>query len=179
VHHASAARRRIRIRVVQHPGVRLHDVTVAFVGGNARAEGRPLRWEQRRDATSEPPVGLGSTTGRDTPEDDLPDPVRMRLGVGERQRAAPRPAEQQPPLDLELVAEQLHVRDEALRRVRGKIDLRLAGVRRAVTASALIEQHDPVRGRIEHPAVPRRAPRPRSAVDHERRLAVGVPARLP
>jgi hypothetical protein len=71
------------------------------------------------------------------------------------------------------------IRDEVLRRVRRQSTSGLAGVRRAPPASALIEQHDTVRGRIEQPAAPRRAARPGSAVDHERRLAVGVPARLP
>jgi hypothetical protein len=75
--------------------------------------------------------------------------------------------------------EPLDVRDEVMRRVRRKVDGRRARVRTAVTAAALVEQHDPVRVWVEEPAPPRSATRPGTAVQHEGGLAAGVSAELP
>jgi hypothetical protein len=113
------------------------------------------------------------------PQDHLPDPIGVRFGVGQGQGAAPRSAEDQPTVDVQVFAKQLDVRDEVLGSVAGQIDVGLACVRRAPSAAALIEQHDAIRDRIEQPAVPPRASRPRATVDHNRRLAARVAARLP
>ena len=52
-------------------------------------------------------------------------------------------------------------------------------MRRAAPASALVEKHDPVSFRIKRPPVPRRASRPRSAVQNHSRLPSGIPTCLP
>ena len=167
------------IGVVQESRVRLHDVPVACVRRHPVEKCPPLHGEQRRHAAAEPPVSLHAPSRGDAPQDHLRDPVRVRLGVGERQRAAPRSAPHQPPVDVEVRAQQLHVRDEVLRGVGPEIDVRLARVRRAPTAVALIEQHDAIGGRIEQPAVPRRAAGSGATVDHDGRLASRVAACLP
>ena len=55
-----------------------------------------------------------------------------------------------------------------------------AGRREACpSAPALIEEHDAIRGGVEEPWVPGRAPGPRTPVEHHDRLAERVAARLP
>ena len=44
---------------------------------------------------------------------------------------------------------------------------------------AMIEQHDPISVRIEQPAMPRRASRSRTAMQHDGRLASRIAAGLP
>ena len=65
--------------------------------------------------------------------------LRVFLGVGERERRAPRPTENQPALDAEVFAQLLHVGDEMPGRV---VDEARVGA--AAPASALVEHHDPV-----------------------------------
>ncbi len=56
---------------------------------------------------------------------------------------------------------------------------RVAGVRGAATAATLVEQDDPVGGRVEVPGPPGWGARAGTAVHHLGRLAVGVAAHRP
>src|SRR5439155_660735 len=64
----------------------------------------PLLREEGSDATAEQPIELGAAAGRNAEQDELADPARVLLGVDERQHAAPRAAEYEPPLDSEVFA---------------------------------------------------------------------------
>ena len=91
----------------------------------------------------------------------------MRLRVGEGERAAPAPAEHQPALDAEVLAQPLDVGHEVPGRVLAQL-----GVRRALAAAALVEEHDaPARG-IEVAAVVGLDAAARAAVQED-----GLPAR--
>ncbi len=93
--------------------------------------------------------------------------------------AAPRPAEEQPPVDFEVPAQQLHVGDEMLGGVGREVDVGFARTRGAPPAAALVEQDDAVPGRIEEPPMPRGAARAGTAVHHQGGRAVGIAAGLP
>src|SRR5690606_31014720 len=60
-----------------------------------------------------------------------------------------------------------------------QIGVRLTRVRRAATATTLIEQDDAVLLRIEEPPVPRCCAATRSAVQEDHGLALGIAADLP
>ncbi len=63
--------------------------------------------------------------------------LRVRLGIGERQRRAPRAAEHQPAVDAAGAAQPFEVGDEVRRGVVGEL-----GERRRAPGAALVEQHD-------------------------------------
>ena len=58
---------------------------------------------------------------------------------------------QQPPVDAEVLAQQLHVRDQVRGRVVPHVGGRVAGVRPAPPAAALVEQDEPVALGVERP----------------------------
>jgi hypothetical protein len=64
-------------------------------------------------------------------------------------------------------------------RVDRQVHRRIARVRSTASGAALVEQHDPIAARVEQAAHARRATRPRTAVEHQRRLARPVAAYLP
>src|SRR6202011_5144253 len=55
------------------------------------------------------PEKLLAAKGKDAAKDQLADPLRMGLGIGEGQARAPRPAEKLPALDTEVNADPFHV----------------------------------------------------------------------
>ena len=77
-------------------------------------------------------------------QDDFADALRMGLGVGERQSAAPGSAEYEPTFDAEMLAQPLDVGDQVPGRVFDQ-----ARARAAAAAAALIEHHDAIMMRIE------------------------------
>jgi hypothetical protein len=85
----------------------------------------------------------------------------------------PRAAEHQPALDAQVLPQPLDVGDQVPGRV---VDQ--TGVRPALAAAALIEQHDPVALRIEEPAHLRVGAPARAAVQEHGGLAVGIAALL-
>jgi hypothetical protein len=101
------------------------------------------------------------------------------LGVGEDERRAPRAALQQPPLDSEVLAQELHVPEQVLGRVHAHVGGRIARVGRAPSAAALVEDDDAVAVGVEPTAVAPHQPRPRPAVHDRGRLPVGVATGLP
>ena len=99
--------------------------------------------------------------------------IRVRLGVGQRKRAAPAPAEHDPPVDAEVLAQLLDVRHEIPGRV-------LPELREgcALAAAALVVQHDAPLLRIEVAVVERFDAAARAAVQEDERLAARVAALL-
>src|SRR5690606_29091907 len=83
---------------------------------------------------------------------DPADPLRVTLGVGEDQRGTPRTAVEQPAFDTEMFTQSLHIGDQMVGGVVRHIGRWERGVRPALTAAALIEQHDPEKVRVERPA---------------------------
>ena len=94
--------------------------------------------------------------------------------VGERQRAAPRAAEQQPALDAEMGAQLLHVGDEVI----GRVVLQVAERHRAA-AAALVEHDDAIELRVEEAAMHGRRAGARPAMQEDDRHALGIAALLP
>ncbi len=90
--------------------------------------------------------------------------MRIRLAIGEPQRAAPRAAENQPAVNLKVLAQLLDVGNQ-LDRV---VAERLADRCRSACA-ALIEQHDAKKFRIEKTPVLRRTPAAWPAVHEKHR----------
>src|SRR3954451_19422168 len=64
-------------------------------------------------------------------------------------------------------------------RVVPHVGRRVGGIRGAPAAPALVEQDDPVAGRIEEAPGARAGPRTGTTVDDQRRLALGVAAHFP
>src|SRR5262249_36159892 len=113
------------------------------------------------------PADLGVAQEEDAPQDELGNALRMRFGVRERERAAPRSAEHLPLLDAEVDAQALDVGDQILRRV--LVERRLG---RAASAAALVEEGDAVAPGIEEAPRERLDSASRSAMQKDRRLAV-------
>ena len=127
------------------------------------------------DAAGEP-LHVGRPRERDRPEDHRADP----LGVGHRIREAegrpPGAAEEEPPVDPEVVPQPLQVRHEMGRRVDRQVGGGVLRRRGAPAGAALVEQDDAVALRVEEPRPPGAAARARAAVEHHRRNAVrGAP----
>src|SRR5213078_4023783 len=79
----------------------------------------------------------------------------------------------------EMSTKELGVGDQVLRRVGAQAGRRIACVRPAAAAVSLVEEHRQVGVRVEERSPPRRAARAGTAVEGNRRLAVGVAAELP
>ena len=78
-----------------------------------------------------------------------------------------------------MLTEKFDVGDQVSRRVGRQVNDRLGGVRCASSALPLIELHQQVPIGIEHPPGAIRHTAAGSTVQDHRRLAVGVPGRLP
>ena len=100
--------------------------------------------------------------------------LRVRFGVRERERRAPRAAEHQPAVDVEVRAQTLEVGDEGLRRVAFEL-----GDGRRAAGAALVDEHDAPERRIEVAAVMRQAAAAGAAVQEHDGHAVGAAASSP
>ncbi len=118
------------------------------------------------------PLQLPTPQQEDAAQHELTHPRRVRLGVRQRERAAPRSAEHQPALDAEVLTQRLDVRDQMPSRV---VDQRC--MRLALAAAALIEEHDAVALRVEEAALLGTGTTAGAAVQEHHRFAAGV-ARL-
>src|SRR5690349_4131174 len=98
----------------------------------------------------------------------------MGFRIGERQRAPPRPAENQPALDPEHFPEALDIRHQMPRGIRLQ-----ARIGSGTAAAALVEQEHAIALRIEQLAMNRREAAARAPVQEYRRLPVRVSAQLP
>ena len=172
----SEAQRRVGL-LVEKAVVDSDEVAVSLEFGDAPAKPCPLLGEESSALVVEP-MDVGRPRQSHRSEYELADGVRVALGVGERQRRAPREAPDEPAFDREVGSQSLEIGDQMLRRVRGEIRLVVDG-RQAATGAALIEQDDPIRGRIEHTPHPGRTARTGSAVKDDCWPAVRIPAHLP
>ena len=125
------------------------------------------------------PVELASAQGEDAAQHQSEDPLRVALGVGESQGGSPRPAEDEPALHAQVLAQCLHVRDQVPGGVHRQIRPRLPGMGQGASAPALVEQNNAVALGVEDSAMVRRAASARPPVDEYRRDSLRVAARLP
>ena len=117
--------------------------------------------------------------GDDADQDHLRHPLGKTLPIRKGERRTPRTAEDQPAVDREVFAEPLNISSQMVSRVGRKIHRIVARMRNTSTASPLVQQDDPVHGRIEKSAHTRRASRARAAVEDQCRLPQGVATNLP
>jgi hypothetical protein len=95
----------------------------------------------------------------------------MCLGVGERQRRAPASAKDQPLFDAKVLAKLLDILNKIPRRVVPKVRMRAT-----FASTALIEQNNPVVGRIKETTMKGRKTCTGPTVQKYNWLAIGVPA---
>src|SRR6185312_6368275 len=79
----------------------------------------------------------------------------------------------------EMRSQALDVAEDAVGGVGREVDARVAGVWQAAAGVALVEEHDAEARRVEQPPHARRAAGAGTAVQHERRLTLGIAAGLP
>src|SRR6266850_8234346 len=118
----------------------------------------PRLWEDGAHAVKEP-VDLGPRAEEDAAQDEAGHALGIFQPVRQRQRAAPRAAEQQPLREAKMGAQLLHVGYQ----MAGGVVVYLAE-RHRTAAAALIEHHDAVELRIEEPPMDRCRTGPRPAV---------------
>lgn len=162
------------VGVVEQPAVGGDQITVAIGGGDTVAEPFPCLGQQQPDAPVEP-VDLLAPRHRDAHQDDLGDPFRIPLGVGEAQRGSPRSAEQHPSVDPQMRAQPLHVLDQMLGGIHRQTHPRVGRVRQALPAATLVEAHDPINLRVESTTPTAATARAGPAVHDHHRFSVRVP----
>ena len=159
-------------RALSEPAVIRAEQIAAFLRRDRREERPPLLREQHARAPLIEPVDLLAAQQENAAQHELADRARMRLGVGERESAAPRAAEHEPAVDIETAAQSLHVGDQ----IPGRVGLERR-VRPTTPRAALIEDHDPIAVGIEEAPRVHVAAAAGTAVHEQRRLAARV-ARL-
>src|SRR5439155_5869183 len=112
-----------RVWISQQPAVSLDDIAVSLGDWQGTKQALPLLREEGSDAAAEQPVELGAAAGRNAEQDELADPARVLFGIRKRQRAAPGAAKHEPPLDSDVLAQQLDVGDEIRGAVVCEIDV--------------------------------------------------------
>src|SRR6202050_2345872 len=120
-----------------------HEI-VALVRRDRVAIGFPVIGEQIAGAMLIEPTNLGVAQQKDSAQHQLGHPIRVCFGVGQRERAAPRPAEYQPALEAQMLAKPFDIRNQVPGRV-----LDEAGAGTAAAAATLIEYDDAVVLRIK------------------------------
>src|SRR3989344_5596407 len=137
---------------------------VALSLGDGRNKILPVIGKYAVGAVLVEPANFPWPAQKDTTQNQPEHPLRMGLGIGERQRCAPGTAEQRPALDAKMVAESLHVRDQ----VPSGVVLK-AGVRRRAAGAALVEEDDAPDFRVEVASMIALAPGARTAVHEQYR----------
>src|SRR5258706_428483 len=118
--------------------------------------------------TSRPP----SRTSPSPPSPERRDPAHPRVVRKPRRgRPRPHPPKPEPGVDPGALPQRLDFRHEVIRGVVLEAGVRVARVRRAPAAAALIDQQDPIRRRIEVAAPPGGATGAGTAMEDDRRLA--------
>src|SRR4029077_8096577 len=90
------------------------------------------------------PVDLRAGAEKDAAQDEAGHALGIFQAIGQRQRAAPRAAEEKPLLDAEMRPQSSHVGHE----IAVGVDVQFAE-RHGTAATALVEHHDAVELRIE------------------------------
>src|SRR2546430_8383440 len=155
--------------LVEEPVIGSDQVAVTVRFGSTGSETHPLRREEPARLVVEPMDVYGPRHG-DRDKDGLGDPLRMALGVGQAQGDSPRRPANKPSIDLEVLAQALHVSDQVVGRVGRQIGLRIADRGRAATAAALVELDDAVGRRVEPASLTRVAATAGPAMQQHRRL---------
>src|SRR5262249_40513877 len=119
------------------------------------------------------PKELAPSKHEDSAEDESLAAIRVRLRVGEGERAAPAASEDDPPIDPQVPAQLLRILDKIPRRVLAQL-----GMRCALPAPALVEEDDPPLPRIEVPALGGIRAAARASMQEHDGLAPGVAAFL-
>src|SRR5262249_42128404 len=145
------------------------DQVVTFSPRNRGDVVFPAIGEQGAGAFLVEPIDLPLAEQEDAAKYQLAHALRMSFRVREGERRAPRAAEDEPALDVEELAQPLHVLDEVPRRV---VDERC--MRAAPPAATLIEKHYTIAFRIEEASRARIAAGSGSAVHEDRGLAFRV-----
>ena len=147
---------------------------VVALGFGQEAGKRAPRFRKDLSHAAQEPVELRWPREKDPAQHQSQAAIRVRFGVGERQRRAPRAAEDRPPFDPQVLAQPLEIGDE----VRRAVVLKLGG-RHGTPGAALIEQdHAPESG-VEKAAVVRQAAAARPAVQEHDRHTLRIAACLP
>src|SRR5581483_6221959 len=94
-----------RTWIVEQSCVRVDEIAVTFVSRQRREEALPLFREEGRDTAPVEPVELPAACGEHAGQNQLADAPRMPFGVRECEAAAPRAAENEPPIDAHVLAE--------------------------------------------------------------------------
>ena len=118
-------------------------------------------------------IDLGRAGEKDPAQHHACHPVGMRGRIGERQRAAPRTAEEHHAVETQMASYRLDIGDQVSGRV-----VRRRAVRRRLPAPALVEQHDAIELRIEKAAMDRSRAAARAAMKKHRRKPPRISARL-
>lgn len=143
-----------------------------------RRETLPIRPEKPPEAAIEP-VDFRTARGRHTRQHDARDACKMALGIGKRQSRAPGTAEHAPALDAEQRAQLFDVAHQMRRRIARHVARKVARMRQAVAAPALVELVEAPEAGIETAPDAGRRPRSRPAMQQHNRLAARVAAGRP
>ena len=170
-----------RVRAGEQPSVGGREVTIPFRGRHSGGKGVPLPWEHAPHVAGDP-LGLEAPPSGHRREHHGGHPVGVPLGVSERQGHTPRDAGDDPPLDAQMVAQQLDVPHQMVGGVGGQVGGGAVREWPRPATAALVEQHRPVLARIEETSIARRATGSRTAVQpHDRCprwIANGLPVEL-
>ncbi len=167
------------VRVPEGAVIGVDDVAAAQSLGQGAAPSLPRLGEEEAQSVAKEPVELFAPAGRDAEEHECADVSGKTFGVGQRQSATPRSAEDQPVPDAEVRPEPFDVGDQVVGGVARQVRVGRTGVGAAASAVALIEEDDVVPRRIEELALPRRTAGARAAVEHEGGPALRIAAGLP
>jgi hypothetical protein len=147
------------------------DHVTAFAFGDRRAVFFPLVGEDRRRTTAVIPVDLFPSQQENPTQHKFGDALGMRLGIGQRQGAAPGAAEHLPAFDAEMFADALHVGHQM---PSGVVVQR--GVGRAGPTAALVEQDNAIGRRVEQAAIAPGNPAARPTMHENGRFALRISA---
>ena len=131
--------------------------------GHVVAELVPLGGEEPPRMDGEP-VDVGGRARADGADHHGGHLVRVALGVGRAEHRSPREPEDDPALDVEVLAEPLDVGDVVVHVDARPVDAPLAGVRGAAPRRPLVEQHGAMALQVEVAAGARGAAGARTAV---------------
>src|SRR3954469_11817276 len=116
----------------------------AFAGRNRCNVAFPVIRKEGARAGLIKPLQLELREKKNAAQDELAHARRVSLGIGERQRRAPRASKDQPSIDVQVFAQFFDISDEMPSGVVFE-----AGVRSAATATALIKKDDAIGCGIE------------------------------
>ena len=133
-----------------------------------------MRLREHRLHAIQEPVDLLRAAQENAAQHAADDAVGMGLGIGERQRRAPGPAEQQKALDRQMAAQDLDIRDEVRRGV-----VLQAAQRTRPSRAPLVENDDAPVVRIEETTMHRAGAGAGAAVQEQHRPSIGVAGLLP